>query len=241
MATKPTPTPRLPSSTAAATIAHPGWPDPAANNASGSATSPTSAHRKPVHAAKPLSIIIELTLRQGRHSSSLSLSWYDRPAECPARGSPCLGEPPPRCHRALPAWPPRAPDLPRTRGQMLRLSWGVPEHKGGRHRRLVADHAEHVSCHAPLLAVHGGLSGEPHRAVVAHRHPGPHRHWCRGALDGEISPQLEGLIWTRFDAGDDHADIGVVIHIQERGRPQILVAFAQFGVQRRGLDVDSAE
>ena len=60
---------------AAATIAHPGWPDPAANSASGSATSPTSAHRKPVHAAKPLSIIIELTLRQGRHSSSLSLSW----------------------------------------------------------------------------------------------------------------------------------------------------------------------
>jgi hypothetical protein len=41
-----------------------------------------------------------------------------------------------------PAWPPRAPDLPRTRGQMLRLSCGVPEHKGGRQRRLVADHAE---------------------------------------------------------------------------------------------------
>jgi hypothetical protein len=34
-----------------------------------------SAHRKPVHAAKPLRTIIELTRRQGRHSSSLSLSW----------------------------------------------------------------------------------------------------------------------------------------------------------------------
>jgi hypothetical protein len=53
------------------------------------------------------------------------------------------------------------------------LACGVLEHEGARQRGLAADHAQHVPRHAPVLAVDGGLRGDPHRAVVEHLHIGP--------------------------------------------------------------------
>jgi hypothetical protein len=56
-----------------------------------------------------------------------------------------------------------------------------------------------------------------------------------------FGPHVHRVTSFRFRAGGDHADVGVFLNIQEGGPTQILVALAQLGVQRRGLDVNPAE
>ena len=56
---------------------------------------------------------------------------------------------------------------------MLWLACRAPEHQVGPQRGLVADHAEHVPCHTPVLAVDGGLRGDLDRAAVEQLHVGP--------------------------------------------------------------------
>ena len=60
----------------------------------------------------------------------------------------------------------------------------------------------------------------------------------RRALDGEIGAQIDGVALDRSRAGDDHADVRELLGLEEVGGAHVLVALADAGAHRCGLDVE---
>ncbi len=67
------------------------------------------------------------------------------------------------------------------------------------------------------------------------------RHGRGDPFDAERGVQIGGVTGAGLDAGHLHADRRIALGVEEVGRSQVLVAFADAGAQRCHLDVETAE
>src|SRR6185369_3911181 len=122
----------------------------------------------------------------------------------------------------------------------MRQMLTVPEYDVSRNRGRVDDHSQQVAVHAEILAVDGGLRCHPYAAVIEHPDVCAQGHWCGGGLHGEPGAQVDGVS-CGVGAGDDDAELGKPLDIEEVRGPEVVIPLVVLGVDCRRLDIDSAE